>query len=60
MLAGPSVVVVQVAPYNVQSIHASNYGSAGPGMEVAKNATDDVDDLLSLCDLRLRSPNGSS
>ncbi len=42
------VVVVQVAPYNVQSIHASNYGSAGPGMEVAKNVTDDLQPLQAL------------
>jgi hypothetical protein len=34
------VVVVQVAPHNVVSRHAVNYGSAGPGIEVAKNYTD--------------------
>ena len=32
------VIVVQVAPYDVVSIHATNHGSAGPGIEVAKNA----------------------
>lgn len=42
------VVVVQVAPYNVQSIHASNYGSAGPGMEVAKNSSDELQPLQAL------------
>ena len=31
------VVVVQVAPHDVISRHATNYGSAGPGIEVAKN-----------------------
>jgi hypothetical protein len=34
------VVVLQVAPYDVLSIHASNKGSAGPGMECAINASD--------------------
>ena len=42
------VVVVQVAPYDVVSVHATNRGSAGPGIEVAKNATDDVEPLQSL------------
>jgi len=31
------VVVVQVAPHDVVSRHAMNFGSAGPGIEVAKN-----------------------
>jgi len=31
------VVIIQVAPFDVRSIHASNFGSAGPGIEVAKN-----------------------
>jgi hypothetical protein len=39
------VVIVQVAPYDTVSVHATNYGSAGPGVEVAKNATDDLEPL---------------
>jgi hypothetical protein len=39
------VVIVQVAPYNVVSVHATNYGSAGPGVEVAKNMTDELESL---------------
>ena len=39
------VTVMQVAPYNVISIHASNKGSSGPGVEVAKNATDPLEPL---------------
>lgn len=39
------VTVVQVAPYTVVSIHATNKGSAGPGMEVAKNSSDDLEPL---------------
>ena len=39
------VVVVQVAPYTVMSIHATNWRSAGPGMEVAKNSADDLEPL---------------
>ena len=39
------VMVVQVAPYDVMSIHASNYGSSGPGMEVAKNVSDALEPL---------------
>ncbi|MGD9803904.1 MAG: hypothetical protein AB7E81_16360 [Hyphomicrobiaceae bacterium] len=39
------VVIVQVAPYNVVSVHATNYGSAGPGVEVAKNMTDALESL---------------
>lgn len=42
------VAIVQVAPYDVVSIHASNLGSAGPGMEVARNAGDPVDVLQNL------------
>ena len=42
------VVVVQVAPYDVVSIHASNRGSAGPGIEVAKNAADPTEPLQAL------------
>jgi hypothetical protein len=36
---------VQVAPYDVVSVHATNYGSAGPGVEVAKNISDDLQPL---------------
>ena len=39
------VVVVQVAPYDVVSVHAVNHGSAGPGMEVAKNKSDAIEPL---------------
>ncbi|HRD74964.1 MAG TPA: hypothetical protein PK264_03350 [Hyphomicrobiaceae bacterium] len=42
------VVVVQVAPYDVASIHASNFGNAGPGIEVAKNYGDPLDPVQSL------------
>jgi hypothetical protein len=42
------VIVLQVAPYDVLSIHATNWGSAGPGMEVAKNASDPVEPLQNL------------
>jgi hypothetical protein len=42
------VVVVQVAPYDVVSIHASNHGSAGPGMEVAKNPAEALEPLQGL------------
>jgi hypothetical protein len=31
------VVVVQVAPHDIVGIHATVFGSAGPGIEVAKN-----------------------
>ncbi len=39
------VVIVQVAPYDVVSVHATNYGSAGPGVEVAANTDDDLQPL---------------
>ncbi len=39
------VVIVQVAPYDVVSVHATNYGSAGPGVEVAANTTDEIEPL---------------
>ena len=39
------VVVLQIAPYDVISIHDSSRGSAGPGMEVAKNVTDTLEPL---------------
>ena len=42
------VIVLQVAPYDVVSIHASDWGSAGPGMEVAKNTSDALEPLQGL------------
>jgi hypothetical protein len=42
------VIVTQIAPYDVISVHASNMGSAGPGMEVAKNYTDKLEPLQAL------------
>jgi hypothetical protein len=42
------VIVLQVAPYDVVSIHATNRGSAGPGMEVAKNMSDALEPLQGL------------
>ncbi len=42
------VTVLQVAPYDVVSIHASNMGSSGPGIEVAKNGTDTLQPLQGL------------
>ena len=42
------VTVVQVAPYDVVSRHASNRGSAGPGMEVSKNTADSLEPLQAL------------
>jgi hypothetical protein len=42
------VIVVQVAPYDVVSYHATDKGSAGPGMEVAKNYSDALEPLQGL------------
>jgi hypothetical protein len=42
------VIVVQVAPYDVVSVHATNFDSAGPGIEVAKNYTDPLEPLQGL------------
>jgi hypothetical protein len=42
------VIVVQVAPHDVVSFHATDKGSAGPGMEVAKNYTDALEPLQGL------------
>jgi len=39
------VIIMQVAPYDVVSVHATNYGSAGPGVEVAANTSDDLQPL---------------
>jgi hypothetical protein len=49
------VAVVQVAPYDVVSIHASNLGSAGPGMEVAKNVADELETLQGLAGIVIAS-----
>ena len=49
------VVVVQVAPYDVVSVHATNFGSAGPGIEVARNWTDAVDPLQNLAGIVIAS-----
>jgi len=42
------VILVQVAPYDVVSFHATDWGSAGPGMEVAKNMTEELEPLQGL------------
>lgn len=42
------VIVVQVAPHDVFCFHATDKGSAGPGMEVAKNYTDPLEPLQGL------------
>jgi hypothetical protein len=42
------VIVMQVAPHDVLSIHASNKGSSGPGIEVARNVSDAVEPLQNL------------
>jgi hypothetical protein len=42
------VIVEQVAPHDVVSFHATDKGSAGPGMEVAKNYTDPLEPLQGL------------
>ena len=39
------VIVVQIAPHDVVSYHATDKGSAGPGMEVAKNMTEALEPL---------------
>jgi len=39
------VAVIQAAPVDVVSVHATNLGSAGPGIEVAKNTTDELQQL---------------
>lgn len=41
------VVIVQVAPYDVISRHARNFGSAGPGIEIAKNYSDKLEPMQS-------------
>lgn len=47
------VTVVQVAPYDVISIHATSHGSAGPGVEVAKNAAEPLEPLQGLAGILL-------
>jgi hypothetical protein len=42
------VIVLQVGPYDVVSFHATDKGSAGPGMEVAKNYADALEPLQGL------------
>jgi hypothetical protein len=42
------VIVVQVAPYDVVSAHATDWGSAGPGIEVAKNMNEELEPLQGL------------
>ena len=39
------VVIIQIAPLDVVSNHATNWGSAGPGVEVAKNFNEDLEPL---------------
>jgi hypothetical protein len=57
------VMIVQTAPYDVASIHATNYGSAGAGIEVARNVMDTVEPLQNLAGIliatitKTRSPN---
>ncbi len=49
------VIVVQVAPYDVVSLHATDKGSAGPGMEVAKNTVDELQPLQALAGILIAS-----
>lgn len=49
------VVVIQVAPHDVDSVHASNLGSAGPGIEVAKNSADELQPLQALAGILVAS-----
>ena len=39
------VTVIQIAPYDVISVHATNMDSLGPGIEVAKNAGETLETL---------------
>ncbi len=41
------VTVVQVAPFDVVSRHATNHGNLGPGIEVAKNYRDQLEPIQS-------------
>lgn len=49
------VVVLQVAPYDVVSVHATNLGSAGPGIEVASNTGDEIEPLQALAGILVAS-----
>ncbi len=49
------VVVIQVAPHDVDSVHATNWGSAGPGIEVAKNSADELQPLQALAGILVAS-----
>lgn len=42
------VIVVQVAPHDIVSRHARVFGSAGPGIEVAKNRSDRLERLQAI------------
>jgi hypothetical protein len=42
------VMLVQVAPIDVVSVHASNMGSEGPGVEIALNSGDTLEPLQGL------------
>jgi hypothetical protein len=42
------VMLVQVAPVDVVSVHASNMGSEGPGVEIALNTADALEPLQGL------------
>lgn len=48
-------VVVQVAPYDVVSRHASNMGSRGPGVEIAKNKWEKLTSVQSKAGIVLTS-----
>ena len=39
------VTLLQVAPYDVDSRHAANHGSRGPGIEVAKNSAEPLSSI---------------
>ena len=39
------VTIIQIAPYDVISVHATNMDSLGPGIEVAKNAGEELEPL---------------
>lgn len=49
------VVIVQVAPYDVVSRHATTHGSRGPGVEVAKNKWEKLSTVQSKAGIVLAS-----
>lgn len=49
------VAIVQIAPYDVVSIHASNLGNAGSGIEVAKNFNEQMEPLQGLAGIVVAS-----